>query len=123
MSLIFISYRRSDSIDVTGRIYEHLTRVLTRHHVFKDVFSIAIGDDFRTKIAESLKDCRLFLVVIGDHWLNSASEDGQRRLDNPNDYVRIEIETALNQPGTVVIPVIIGREVPKPELLPLRFAN
>lgn len=118
MSLIFISYRRSDSIDVTGRIYEHLTKLLTKHRVFKDVFSIAIGEDFRSKITASLKECRLLLVVIGDHWLDAASDDGRRRLDDPNDYVRIEIETALNHPGMVVIPVIIGKDVPKAELLP-----
>ena len=91
---IFISYRRSDSNDVSGRIYDRLAAHFGATAVFKDVHSIPYGADFPTYIRQELSHCRVLLAVIGPTWL-TAEKHGQRRLDNPADWVRIEIQLAL----------------------------
>ena len=119
MSLrIFISYRRGDSADVTGRIDDNLVTIFGRRNVFKDVDSIPLGRDFRKVISEGVGGCDVLLVVIGPGWLEAADEAGRRRLDGESDYVRIEIETALSR-GIPIIPLLIG-ETPmvRPEQLP-----
>src|SRR5262245_28585745 len=97
MVKIFISYRRADAAQVTGRIYDKLVGIYGNDNVFKDVDSIPFGTDFRHFIEDSLVKCNFFLAVVGPSWLTATDENGLRRLDNPDDYVRIEIEVALNQ--------------------------
>ena len=92
MSAIFISYRREDSQFATDRIYEHLTRHFDRKAVFKDVDNIPYGVNFRTHIAEAVAGSKVLLVVIGPDWLETRTKAGGRRLDDPDDFVRIEIE-------------------------------
>jgi formylglycine-generating enzyme required for sulfatase activity len=126
MPKVFISYRRSDSQDVTGRIYDHLERRFGAENVFFDVDSIPLGVDFREHLDEAVGRCDVLLAVIGDSWLESR--DGERRLDDARDFVRIEIESALRR-GIPVIPVLVGRaampaeqELPE-SLKPLAFRN
>lgn len=109
MSKLFISYRRVDSEDATGRIYDRLAERYGEDNVFKDVNSIRYSVDFREAVRTSILGSRVTLVVIGRGWLNALDEQGNRRLDNPADFVRIEIETALNAPNMAVIPVLVGR--------------
>jgi hypothetical protein len=104
---IFISYRRSDSNDVSGRIYDRLVAHFSKAAVFKDVHSIPYGVDFPTYIQQELAKCKLLLAVIGPTWL-TVERHGQRRLNDPADWVRIEIEMALENDDITVIPVLVG---------------
>lgn len=118
MDHFFISYRREDSADVTGRICEQLRKHFGTEAVFVDVDKIPLGVDFRTTLDEKLNQCRVFLAVIGRSWLTVSTEDGERRLDQPNDFVRIEIETALAR-DIPVIPILVhGISMPPAEELP-----
>jgi hypothetical protein len=123
MGGIFLSYRRDDSADICGRIYDHLVARYGKAAVFKDVDSIPFGESFPEYIQRKLSECSACLVVIGAHWLDSATADGQRRLDDPGDFVRLEIETALKL-GLVVIPVLVsGAKVPPTNALPETLAR
>lgn len=115
--LLFVSYRREDSADATGRLCDRLAESFGRETVFRDVDSIPLGVDFRRHIEEKVGACRVLLAVIGRHWL-TAGEPERRRLDDPGDYVRIEIESALRR-GVPVIPVLVGgARMPAAEDLP-----
>src|ERR1041385_3948248 len=118
---IFISYRRSDSSAISGRIYDRLTKAFGKAHVFKDSYNIAHGEDFREAITNSVLGCNVVLVIIGPTWLTTSEKDNPslRRLDDPNDWVRFEIETGLQTPGTTVIPVLVqNAHMPKGDELP-----
>ncbi len=120
---IFISYRRSDSADVTGRIDDRLVQRFGRETTFKDVNSIPLGIDFRQHIDSVIGQCDVLLAVIGDDWLDITNDDGQRRLDDPNDYVRYEIESAL-QRDILVVPLLVeGTPMPVAEDLPATLKN
>ncbi len=107
MPALFISYRRSDSQDVTGRIYDRLLAKFTQKQVFKDVDSIPIGVSFPAHIKQMLGKTGVVLVIIGPNWLHAKDEHGNRRLDDPKDYVRLEIEIALR--GSIpVVPVLVS---------------
>jgi hypothetical protein len=113
---VFISYRRGDAGDVVGRIYDRLIDRFGRTHVFKDVDSIPLGVDFRRHLSDSVGQCRVFLAVISRGWVQQS--DGVRRLDQPNDFVRIEMEAAL-QRNIPVIPVLVqGAALPEEKELP-----
>ncbi|MCB9450981.1 MAG: SUMF1/EgtB/PvdO family nonheme iron enzyme [Anaerolineaceae bacterium] len=107
MAKVFVSYRRSDSRKDAGRIYDHLLDAFGKDNVFKDVDSIPIGTDFRGVLREAITQTDALLVIIGAQWLNVTDENGQRRLDDPNDFVRLEIVSALQQPHIRVIPVLV----------------
>lgn len=115
---IFISYRRSDSIAETGRIYDRLTSEFGRDHVYKDVDSIPLGSDFAEELDKAVGQCRVLLVIIGKTWVSVTEPDGTKRLDNPDDFVRIEVESALKR-NIPVIPVLLeGASMPKQSQLP-----
>jgi hypothetical protein len=114
MSSIFISYRRSDSIDVAGRIYDRLVAEFGTDVVFKDVDSIPAGANYRTYLKQILRQCHVLLVLIGPTWANSLDDQGKRRLDNPQDWVRIEIEEALQRTNVRVIPLLLGTATKMP---------
>src|SRR5215468_7288849 len=104
---IFISYRRSDNITMTGRIHDRLCSEFGDQTVFKDTEDIPAGADFRIALDQALGESAVVLVIIGQKWLTAADEDGKRRLEDPEDFVRVEVETALARPGTLVVPVLI----------------
>src|SRR4051812_45724400 len=115
---VFISYRREDSRHVADRIYDRLTAHFGTGTIFKDVDSIPLGADFRRKLQEAVEQSGVMVVVIGDRWLRLTNKAGQRRLDNENDFVRIEIETAL-QRRIAVVPILIdGASMPPTDVLP-----
>jgi hypothetical protein len=115
---VFISYRREDSGGYAGRIYDRLTTRLGRANVFFDVDTIPPGRDFAEVLSERVGKCDALLAVIGKHWVLSADAENRRRLDDPKDFVRIEIEAALNR-DVPVIPVLVdGAAMPHPEDLP-----
>ncbi len=117
MSKILISYRREDSADVTGRIYDRLIQVFPQS-VFRDVDSIPLGVDFRTYLDEQVAKCDVFLAVIGRDWMKAKGRKGKSRLEDPSDFVRIEIESALKR-QIPVIPVLVGgAKIPEAQRLP-----
>jgi hypothetical protein len=114
---IFISYRRQDSQHITGRIYDRLISQFGKEAVFKDVDSIPLGYDFRVHLREQVGRCAVLVAVIGKSW-NPPAASGDRRLSDPRDHLRIEIESALER-RIPVIPVLVdGVEVPAEEELP-----
>ncbi len=115
---IFICYRRADSENVAGRIYDRLVQHYGKEPIFKDVDSIPLGVDFRTFLDEKVGQCQVLLVVIGNQWVTITDNDGNRRLDDFRDYVRIEIESALKR-NIPVIPLLVRRSMmPLEEELP-----
>jgi hypothetical protein len=104
---IFISYRRGDDPGNTGRLFDRMQEVFRPEQLFMDVDSIAPGLDFVAVLEEQVAKCDVLLAVIGRYWTDIRDETGARRLDNPRDFVRIEIESALNQ-SKRVIPVLVG---------------
>jgi hypothetical protein len=118
MSRIFISYRRADSAMAAGRLYDHLSTHFGENLIFMDIDTIEPGEDFVEVIENAVGASSALVAVIGPDWLTSADESGQRRLDNPNDFVRLEIETALER-SIRVIPVLVdGAVMPLAEQLP-----
>jgi hypothetical protein len=114
---ISISYRRSDSQDITGRIFDRLVQRFGRDAVFRDIDNIRPGVDFRKQIAEVLQATNVLLVIVGPRWF-ARSEQSDNRIDNEADPVRIEVETALKR-DIPVIPVLVGgAEMPRTTQLP-----
>ncbi len=124
MPSIFISYRRSDSQADAGRIYDRLAAHFGPKAVFKDVDDIPPGADFRDYLNTTLNQCLVVLVVIGPGWLTATDSAGQRRLDNPADWVRVEVEEALRRDGVLVVPLLVGHAaMPRPDELPNSLQN
>jgi septal ring-binding cell division protein DamX len=124
MNEIFISYRRSDSAAFTNQVYTRLAAEFGEDAVFKDVDKIAIGEDFRAAIEQALINCKVMLVIIGSEWSDAQDEQGERRLDNPADFVRLEVEMGLRHKAIRVIPVLIqGAAMPDPNNLPPSLYN
>lgn len=115
---IFISYRREDSAPWAGWIYEKLLRYFRRKDLFIDIDTIQKGRDFMEVLDEHLNRCGVMLAIVGKSWISAMSENGRRRLDDPNDFVRREIATALIREIPIIPLLVDGAELPKPELLP-----
>jgi hypothetical protein len=119
MPTTFISYRRDDAAGYAGRLHEALENRLGRDQVFRDVDTLEPGQDFIEAIESRLAECRVFLTMIGREWLDARDSDGRRRLDQPHDYVRLEIVNALSRRDVRIIPVLIeGASMPPVESLP-----
>jgi TIR domain len=124
---VFISYRRDDSAGQAGRIQDRLEREFGHDLLFMDVDAIPLGTNFVKVLHEEVAKCGVLLAVIGPNWPDVRDEAGNRRLDNPKDFVRIEIAAAL-QRDIPVIPILLdGARIPKAaqppkdlEELPLR---
>jgi hypothetical protein len=119
---IFVSYRRSDSQGWAGRLGDALVTGFGDVALFFDIESIEGGDDFVEAIERSLAQCEVVLVLIGPAWLAAADAKGRQRLDDPADFVRVEIETALGR-NIRVIPVLLGGAgMPQATSLPASLA-
>ena len=103
---IFVSYRREDSAANALGISQYLEREFGSRNVFIDI-DMRAGAKFPVVLAQRLKECAVMLVLIGPHWLDVRDPDGNRRLDNPDDWVRLELGMALKR-GITVIPVLVG---------------
>jgi hypothetical protein len=115
---IFISYRRDDSEGEAGRLFDDLTRAFGNENVFMDVAGILPGVDFRRAIENNVAGCGVLLGIIGPNWVSITDAAGQRRLDDPNDFVVLEIASALKR-EVPVIPVLVHEaRMPKPDQLP-----
>jgi molecular chaperone DnaK len=118
---IFISYRRDDLRHFAGRLFDFIADRIGEADVFMDIDSIRPGEDFSAVIEDAIRQSAAVLVLIGPGWLG-AERDGHRRLDDPGDYVRLEIESALRQ-RVLVVPVLVDRTtMPRPQELPESLA-
>jgi hypothetical protein len=121
MAKIFLSYRREDTAGIAGRIYDRLRDHFGNDAIFMDIDSIPLGVDFQKHIDSAVGQCDLVLAVIGTNWAGEAG--AQRRIDNPEDFVRVEIEAALNR-DIPVIPILIDRtQMPTKADLPPSIAR
>ena len=124
---IFISYRRNDSARDVGRIRDRLKITFGEQSVFRDVVDIPSGVDFRTVLTRETYDCDVMLVVIGPLWAGIAYTDGNKRLFDPADFTRIEVETGLRglaENKTMVVPLLVmNAAMPSAADLPESLAN
>ncbi|MEL7452392.1 MAG: toll/interleukin-1 receptor domain-containing protein [Pseudomonadota bacterium] len=108
MAKIFISYRREDAGFAVDQVHAALKSYAeTPTDIFIDVDNIPPGADFVEHLASKVSQCEIMLVAIGLRWLDATNESGKQRLSDPDDFVRIEIESALAR-GIPVVPVLIG---------------
>lgn len=115
---VFVSYRRGDAAGHAGRLHDELVQRLGPGSVFQDVASIAPGERFLDTIDRSIGQCDVVLAVIGRRWLEAEPGTGRRRLDDPQDVVRRELEAALRT-GRRLVPVLVDRAtLPDPAELP-----
>jgi hypothetical protein len=122
MPTIAISYRRSDSSAIAGRIYDRLVAHYGEQSVFMDIDSIPFGIDFRNQIQETLQGSDILLAVIGAKWLGTNADGSSRMLDNA-DPVRAEIETAMERKLPILPVLVDGAKMPDNSELPPKFGN
>ena len=115
---IFISYRRDDSEGEAGRLFDDLTRAFGNDAVFMDVTGIKPGVDFREVIEDNVAVCGVFLAIVGPVWATIANKDGVRRLDDPRDFVALELSSALGRKVPVIPVLVHNAKMPTADLLP-----
>ncbi len=109
---IFINYRRHDSEGEAGRLFDELEKHFGEQSVFMDVAGIEPGQDFRKAIDQSVASCSVLLALIGEQWLDARDSSGRRRLDDPGDFVRIELISALRS-NIPIVPILVhGAHMP-----------
>lgn len=118
MRSVFINYRRNDSEGEAGRLFDDLVSRFGDESVFMDVAAIELGRDFRKAIDQSVANCSALLAIIGLEWLEAKDASGRRRLDDPNDFVRIELASALGRDIPVVPVLVRGAKMPRVDQLP-----
>src|SRR5215469_12903638 len=120
---IFVSYRRQESAHLAGRLYDRLADRFGEGQVFIDVDAIEPGVDFAEEINRAVANCHVLLAVIGPTWLTATDERGRRRLDDPHDIVRLEIEAALARDVRVIPILVEGAAMPGRDDLPESLAD
>src|SRR5215218_10065225 len=120
---VFIRYRRQESSGMAGRLYERLAARLGEDQVFMDVDTIALGVDFAEVITQAVSTCQVLLAVIGPRWLTATDQEGRRRLDDPDDVVRLEIVAALERDIRVIPILVEGAVMPRRQELPDTLAK
>ncbi len=118
MRSVFINYRRNDSEGEAGRLFDDLASRFGDESVFMDVAAIEPGRDFRKAIDQSVANCSVLLAIIGLEWLEAKDASGGRRLDDRNDFVRIELASALGRDIPVVPVLVRGAKMPRVDQLP-----
>jgi hypothetical protein len=119
---IFVSYRRDDAAAYAGRLYDALVDRFGPENVFIDIDTIELGSDFRDAIDSAISSYDVALALIGRTWTSATDAEGRRRLDDPDDVLRLELERTLAH-GLVVIPVRVqGAAMPAEHELPPALA-
>jgi hypothetical protein len=118
MGEIFISYRRDDAAGEAGRLYDRLREHFGPERVFRDVDALEPGQRFTDEIEERLADCDVLIALIGKRWKGEADAAGGTRIDDPEDFVRLEIGAALRRGITVVPALVHNAQMPRAEELP-----
>jgi hypothetical protein len=120
---IFISYRREEADFSAGWLHDRLAAHFGPDQVFRDVDDITLGANFPEVIAKAVASCDVLLALIGSQWVTITDEEGKRRLDDPKDFVRLEIKAAL-QRHVLVIPILVrGAKMPRAGQLPGSLAE
>jgi hypothetical protein len=121
MPKIFISYRRQDSAYAAGIVRDHLQKTFGRESVFMDIDNVPLGQDFREHIQRAVNQCDVFLALIGENWTGRSDTTNRTTIDDPQDYVRVEVEAALLR-SIPLIPVLVGQgRLPNIEDLPSKI--
>jgi TIR domain len=111
---IFINYRREGTTETAGRLYDQMAQAFGHKNLFVDF----VGVDLKARLKNQVPMCRAFVTVIGPSWLDTKDETGRRRIDNPDDFVAVEIVVALAH-NIPVIPVLVdGAQMPQASELP-----
>ena len=118
METAFISYRRQDSAGYSRALYNELAQHFDAAQIFMDVDDIPLGTDFVQILKRNLQDCKVMLVIIGPQWLDIRGSNGQRRLDNPDDFVLLEIASALENNFNIIPVLVNGAPMPAEADLP-----
>jgi hypothetical protein len=122
MTDVFLSYRRDDSRSATGRLKDRLETAFGADRVFRDVDSIGSGADFQAALERAIGSASVVLAIVGVRWVDARDAAGRRRLEDPQDMVRRELEAALAA-GVPIIPVLVeGARMPAAEALPSSLA-
>ncbi len=120
---VFISYRRQETAWPARQLHDVLAAELGANRIFKDVDDIEPGDDFVERIQSAVGSCQVLLALIGPQWLTVTDAKGARRIDDPADFVRLEVETALSRDDVRVIPILVDHaKMPTAEELPAGLA-
>ena len=115
---IFISYRRGDSEGYAVRIFDRLQDHFGIDRVFMDVTDISVRENFKDAIDQAISSCRVVILIIGPRWESITDEMGRNRLDDPHDFVRVEVQAALDH-DVLIVPVLVHRgKMPTSEDLP-----
>jgi hypothetical protein len=118
MAGIFICYRREDGAPYAGRLYDWIVARFGKERIFMDTDTIPLGVDFVDSIEQRVGSCDVLIAIIGRNWLTCIDENGSRRIDSPDDFVLLEIASALSR-NIRVIPVLVeGARMPRPQDLP-----
>jgi tetratricopeptide (TPR) repeat protein len=120
---VFISYRREETAWQAGWLFDRLVDRFGRGQIFKDIDSIELGDDFVEVITAAVGSCDVLLALIGDRWLTIADGQGPARLEDPEDFVRLELEAALTRNVRVIPILVAGARMPRPDQLPPSLAK
>ncbi len=115
---IFINYRRSDALAAAGRLHDRLAKAFGNNSLFMDVDHIPPGVDFVAHLEEQVAACDVFLAVMGTSWISTTDPAGRRRIDDPDDFVVIEIASALKREIPVIPVLLDGARMPTAEELP-----
>jgi TIR domain len=115
---IFINYRRGEDSGFAQALFIRLEQTFSSSSLFMDVDSIAPGEDFVRRLESQIAQCDVLLAVIGKGWIDASNERGGRRLEDPDDFVRIEIASALKQNKRVIPVLLHDATMPRPEQLP-----
>lgn len=119
---IFLSYRREDASGHAGRLYDALAARFGDENVFIDIDTIDPGADFGEAITRAVAGCDALIALIGRSWLSATDDEGRRRLDAPEDFVRLELEAALERDVSVIPAFVQGSQPPPAERLPASLA-
>jgi TIR domain len=119
---VFLSYRREDASGHAGRLYDLLAARYGHEHVFMDIDAIPLGSQFGETINRAVASCDVVIALIGRSWLSASAADGRRRLDDPDDFVRRELESALTEDVVLVPACVQGAEIPREQELPSSLA-
>jgi len=115
---VFISYRRDDRIEHAGRVLDRITSEFGREPLFMDVDAIPLDVNFASALADQVMKCDVVVAIVGPNWLDATYGSGKRRIDDPADFVRIEISAALKFGIPVISVFLEGAQPPKLEQLP-----
>ena len=119
---IFVSYRRDETSGHAGRLYDSLAAHFGPDHVFIDVDAIDLGTNFAQVIHRAVTSCDVVIALIGRAWVTATDAEGRRRLEDPDDFVRLELESALKRDVFVIPACVQGAGVPSPDVLPEALA-